>query len=190
MAAAVRFLHRPGEAGADLAYTRRQSGSPQSLTFASRAPPWPFVATKHRIRLPVALALFVAGCAFAEPRIDGPTPLGGTWALVEAPGIEITDGTEAPRIQFTVGSRIQGETGCADFSAPVRVNGSELAIGQLEIAAPQQICTLRRHAIEDAFMTALREVTAFSLGRPGDRLILSGPGGELVFVSPGTFPDP
>jgi len=146
------------------------------------------MASHRRVPVLLVLALAVAGCELAGPRIDGPTPLGGTWALVGAPGIEITDGLEAPRIQFTVGSRIQGETGCADFSAPVRVSGNGLEIGQLEVGAPPQVCSLRGRAIEDAFVTALSEVTTFSLGRPGDRLILSGPGGELVFVSPGSLP--
>ena len=138
----------------------------------------------------LAALLVVSGCGFGETRLDGPTPLGGTWAVVAAPGIEIIDGAEAPRVQFTVGARLQGETGCTDFSAPVRVTGNQLEIGPLELAEPQQPCSLRRTAIQAAFLGALHQVTSFSGGRPGERLTFNGAGGEIVLVSPESLPDP
>jgi heat shock protein HslJ len=114
---------------------------------------------------------------------QGPSPLGGTWTLVAAPGITIETKQEAPRFQFTEGGRLNVVTNCTEFSAPVTVAGSTFAFGELSIRTTAT-CTTRDHEIEDALVPALRQATELSGGLPGDRLRLSGPAGELVLAQP------
>lgn len=132
-----------------------------------------------RVLLVLGLCPIVAACSASER-----SPLGGTWTAIAAPGIIITAKLEAPRFQFTADLRtLNGSTNCTDFSVPVSVTGTAIAIGEVVIRSPTS-CTARDREIESAVVAALRQATEISGGLPSDRLILRGAGGELVLAQP------
>lgn len=132
----------------------------------------------HRALLVIGLGAVLAAC-----EVGGPSPFGGSWTAITATGINIETKSEAPQFQFTVGGRVNVVTGCTEFSAPVSVAGSTIAIGDFMIRTSTS-CTPRDREIENAVMAVLRQATEVSGGLPGDRLRLRGAGGELVLAQP------
>jgi heat shock protein HslJ len=126
----------------------------------------------------IGLCAVVAACGTSRP-----SPLGGTWTAIAAAGINIESKSEAPWFQFTEGGRLNGVTGCTEFSAPVSVADATIAIGEFTIGASTP-CTPRDREIENAVLAVLRQASAVSGGLPGDRLRLRGAGGELVLAQP------
>jgi len=127
----------------------------------------------------VLASVVVTGCG-----TPAATPgIGGTWTVVRIGDVAAVPMNE-PRIQFTVGGRVQGETGCSDFEAPLTVIGNALAIGQLERGYSDPHCPDPQRQQEEGFLVILRTADGIEeLGR--GRLRVSGPAGEMVLLSEG-----
>ncbi len=143
----------------------------------------------------IATLWALAGCLpSGSLRTGSPSnlDLGGTWTTVSVPGTIITERLEAPRVQFTDGGRIQGVTGCTDFSAPIRIEGERLAVGRFDTGSPDggaiPTCSLRDREIEAAFVRALSQADHISGGQTSGRLVIAGPGGEIVLAQPAVQP--
>lgn len=139
----------------------------------------------------------LAGCVplqSSPARSPSALDLGGTWTTVSVPGIVITDRLEAPRVQFVAPGRVQGATGCTDFSAPVRIEGDRVAVGPFDtgssVGGSDPTCSPRDREIEAAFVRALSQADHLSGGLASGRLIISGPGGEIVLAQPAAQPEP
>ena len=131
------------------------------------------------LRLAFVLCFALGACAPA-----GPSPLGGTWTAISAPGVVVESKLEAPRFQFSSDlMTLTGVTNCTEFSAPVKVTDGTFAIGEFVIRT-SVACTARDHEVEGAVVAALHAATGFSGGLPGDRLLLNGPNGDLVLAQP------
>ena len=129
----------------------------------------------------VLALLVVASCGGGAVGTGTSVDVGGTWTAVDVAG-HIPDRLDAPRIQFTEGGRIQGSTGCNDFSAEVQINGDRIAIGPIENTDVG--CGGKLGEIEAAFISALRVAHGIAGGSGTGRLVLTGPGGELVLAQP------
>ena len=77
--------------------------------------------------------------------------------------------------------RIGGQTGCNHYSAPYEINGELLNLsGPMEMTAAG--CSDEESAsLEERFTTALRAAETYRI--QGDRLTITFPGGELIFVA-------
>jgi heat shock protein HslJ len=121
--------------------------------------------------------------AFGACTPAGPSPLGGIWTAIEAPGVVVESKLEAPRFHFSSDLKtLNGVTNCTEFSAPVAMNDRTFAIGEFVIRASVS-CTARDHEIENAVVAALRDATEIAVGT-GDRLYFRGRNGELVLAKP------
>jgi heat shock protein HslJ len=127
------------------------------------------------------LALPVASCEATGARPRTSVDVGGTWTAIDVAG-HLPDRLDAPRVQFTAGGRIQGATGCNDFSGEVRIDGDRIAIGSLEHKGIG--CPAGAREIDVAFIVALRAAEQITGGRDTGRLVLTGTGGEIVFAQP------
>lgn len=139
----------------------------------------------------------LAGCVplqSSPARSPSALDLGGTWTTVSVPGIVITDRLEAPRVQFVAPGRVQGATGCTGFSAPVRIEGDRVAVGPFDagssVGGSDPTCSPREREIEAAFVRALSQADHLSGGLASGRLMISGPGGEIVLAQPAAQPEP
>jgi heat shock protein HslJ len=128
----------------------------------------------------LALGVALAGCAAVFPN-PTPSPLGGTWHVSIVNGVAV-DHADAATIQFTVGGDIQGSSGCHDFRGSVQVGDGTLQVGALT-PGPLVACAKSTLDAEAAFLAALRQVTSYRAGRPGNELILDGPGGTIVLTT-------
>lgn len=148
-----------------------------------------------RLILLIATLWALAGCGPPES-LSTSSPsgldLGGTWTTVSVPGTVITERFEAPQVQFTDGGRVQGATGCTDFSAPIRFEGERVAVGRFETGSSESgsvsTCSPRDREIEAAFVQALSQADHISGDRASGRLTISGPGGEIVLAQPAAQP--
>lgn len=129
----------------------------------------------------IILAAVVVGCQ-APAATD--SPFGGTWWVSAVNGIPVNH-SGAPEVQFTVGGEIRGSSGCHDFSAPVRVAGAGITVGVAVAKPADWVCPKELQDVEAAFLSALREVSSFSGGRPGCDLVLDGAGGTITMESTG-----
>lgn len=134
----------------------------------------------------VLASVVVTGCDLS-PVPDGTpaaTPgIGGTWTVVRIGEVAAVPMNE-PRIQFTVGGRVQGGTGCSDFEAPLTVSGNALTVGQLERGYSDPQCPGPQRQQEEGFLVILRTADGIEeLGR--GRLRVSGPAGEMVLLREG-----
>ena len=129
----------------------------------------------------VVVAALVASC---RAPVATPSPFGGTWWVSALNGAAV-DRFEAPEIQFTVGGEVRGSSGCHDFSAPFRVDGAMITVGDAIPTPSDYACPERDQEIEAAFLAALRQVATFSGGRPSCDLVLDGPGGAIALESTG-----
>ena len=112
------------------------------------------------------------------------SPFGGTWWVSAVNGIPF-DHSGAPEVQFTVGGEIRGSSGCHDFSAPVRVDGARITVGVAVAEPADWVCPKQLQDVEAAFLSALREVSTFTGGRPGCDLVLDGAAGTITMESTG-----
>lgn len=134
----------------------------------------------------VLASVVVTGCDLS-PVPDGTpaaTPgIGGTWTVVRINDMAAVPRGE-PRIQFTLGGQVQGETGCSDLKAPFVVDGNSLAVGRLEGGYRDPQCQAARRQQEQAFLAVF--LTAYRIEELGrGRLRLSGPDGEMVLLQEG-----
>lgn len=136
----------------------------------------------------VLVGVLVAACDLS-PVPDAttvPAPgIGGTWTVVRIADMAAVPMGE-PRIQFTLGGQVQGETGCSDFNGPFMVDGNSLEIGRLESGYRDPQCQAARGQQEQAFLAVFLTADRIEeLGR--GRLRLSGPDGEMVLLREGNF---
>lgn len=82
-----------------------------------------------------SMGLVAASCANDRPGVRPSVDVGSTWTAVNVTGAT-PDRLEAPRVQFTVSGRIQGTTGCSDFSGEVRIERNAIAVGGLVPSGP------------------------------------------------------
>jgi heat shock protein HslJ len=133
----------------------------------------------------LVLVVAVASCATDVPASTAAVSVGGTWRAVDVVGHK-PDALVAPRIQFVAPGRIQGATGCTDFSARVRIEGDRVSVRALEREAVP--CERELRQVDLAFLAALGAAERIAGGRDDGRLVLSGSAGEIVFVQPAPGP--
>ena len=147
-------------------------------------------------RILLIAALWALGGCVPSESLPTSSPsgldLGGTWTTVSVPGTVITERLEAPRVQFTVGGRLHGTTGCTDFNAPIQIEGERVAVGRFETGSSDggsvPTCSPRDREIEAAFVLALSQADHISGGLASGRLMIGGPGGEIVLAQPAAQP--
>jgi heat shock protein HslJ len=94
----------------------------------------------------VVVAALVATC---QAPVATPSPFGGTWWVSALNGTAV-DRFDAPEIQFTVGGEVRGSSGCHDFSAPFRVDGARITVGDAIPKPLDSVCPERVRNIEAA----------------------------------------
>lgn len=129
-------------------------------------------------------ALVAAVVASCQTPAASPSPFGGTWWVSALDGLPV-DRSGAPEVQFTVGGEIRGSSGCHDFSAPMRVNGARITVGDAIPKPADWACPKQVQDVEAAFLASLRLVVTFSGGRPSCELVLDGAGGTITLESTG-----
>ncbi len=143
---------------------------------------------KPILGLVMAVAL-LAGCAAERQPLDGLTPFGGTWTVLSIGGEQIDERIRAPTLQFQVRGILQVVTNCSGLELPVSFGDQRgIAFGQPTATGEGAPCDARDRTIEAELMAALLEVAAYREGRPGDRLVFTGPGSEIVLAQPAANP--
>jgi heat shock protein HslJ len=105
------------------------------------------------------------------------------WTLVS--GIDVKGWeTAPPGVTFSQG-QLSGSTGCNQFTAAYTVDAEKLAIG--DVAATLMACTGAAAEVEQAFLSALGQVTSWHLD--GDELVLEGGAPPLRFEVPSLVGD-
>lgn len=125
-----------------------------------------------------ALALGTLAHASPTPTLDG------DWRLVR-----LTDGGRlqavpvrfAPTLQAG-GGRVSGSTGCNRYSGALKAAGSALSFGPL--ATTMMACPDHVDGLEARFLELMNSARSFE--RRGDRLMVTGREGQLVFVRVGS----
>lgn len=143
--------------------------------------------TAPAVLVALAALAVLAGCAGpagtdggAEPEGTDPTVLEGAWELVSGTG---PDGEVEPVETHPVTLEIEGDgwrgtAACNTYDAEVSLDDDRLhvdGLGATEMACEEDGVM----ESEAAFLAALREVESWSV--PDGRLVLEGPGTELVF---------
>ncbi|WP_175540369.1 META domain-containing protein [Halomonas sp. QHL1] len=101
------------------------------------------------------------------------------WKLVMldgAPVVTHEDFREAHLVLHQEASRLAGATGCNTLMGSYRVENEQIAFGQ--IASTKMACPTTQMKTERDFLTALKQVTAWSVD--GATLVLSGDNNELL----------
>lgn len=114
--------------------------------------------------VPVILLGF-SGCQTSAHRPDAAVPLAGTeWVLTELNGkpFVASEGLLAPTLKLDAATkRANGTSGINRYAGPCELDGSAIKFGVLmgtRMAGPPEAM-----AIEDAFLAALREVSAWKI---------------------------
>jgi heat shock protein HslJ len=125
----------------------------------------------------VAAVLAVAACSALPGVLPGGPPAsleGTTWQVVGINGRAPIAGSE-PDIAFK-GGMVQGSMGCNSFTGVFQVQGTTVAMTQLSTS--DAACLEPLATQERLFMQAL--AGAQGIRMDGERLVIGGPGGELV----------
>jgi len=134
----------------------------------------------------VAIAgLALAACDRSDGILDGhPSTLNGTvWRAVSISGRPPVAGSE-PTVVFGP-SNANGSSGCNSYGGVYTYDPSSGAIAFKDVAMTLMLCAEpARNVVESLFTEALNAATSASID-PQGRLVLSGPGGEVLFVSMG-----
>jgi len=138
--------------------------------------------------LAVALTLatlMLAGCATSgggNTSGDVPELAGTRWTVARIDGKPLEKG-EPLTADFSVDGRINGDSGCNNFSGPYIQTGPTLQIG--ELLSTRRACTdsARQHQ-ENRVLALLQGATKVRVSR--DQLTLTGSSGSLVLQA-GTF---
>ena len=114
-------------------------------------------------------------------REDHPSTLAGSsWLVTSVNGHPPVGGT-APSAAFT-DVQVTGSAGCNGYGGRYRYDPSDGAIAFVELGQTAMLCVEpARNAFESALMQAIGGATTASMD-PAGRLVLSGPGGEVVLV--------
>ena len=134
----------------------------------------------------LALVLFavasLAACSDAElTREARPTTLAGTaWRVVAINGRPPVRGSE-PTAVFAAAD-VNGSAGCNSYGGQYQYDASTGAIAFRDVAQTLALCVEpARNDIEALFTRALNQAASASIDAEG-RLVLSGPGGEIVLA--------
>jgi heat shock protein HslJ len=129
----------------------------------------------------LASTSLVACSLFDLSREAHPTTLGGTaWRVVSVNGRPPVAGSE-PTAVFAP-TQVAGSSGCNSYSGQYTYEPSSGAIEFRDLATTLMLCTEEaRNDVETLFTTALTQATSASID-PAGRLVLTGPGGEIVLA--------
>jgi heat shock protein HslJ len=129
------------------------------------------------------VAILASACATASTPAASPEPLaiyGIDWQAVSVAG-HLPPAANRPTIRFEKG-RVEGNMGCNGFSTSnVRIAGNRLEVS--EITQTLMLCSGEAGLMEELYRRALDAAT--SIGLHDGQLVISGPGGEIVFEAPG-----
>ena len=142
-------------------------------------------------RVSIALLLlagigtFVAACDIGRdvtPSAGAPSTLAGTaWRAISVSGAALVQGRE-PTLAFVDETQVNGNTGCNSF-----FGGYAYADGTIEftnVGMTLMACDDAVGTVEGAFTKALNGATSAAID-DGGQLLLSGPGGEILFAPVG-----
>ncbi len=133
----------------------------------------------------VALTLCLLGCgsAGAPTTGDGPVDATGSWQLTggTVDGAPFPQVADAPVTMTVAGTEISGQSPCNHYGGRVVVDGTGTRFELGEMTA--RGCEQPVMAAEAVFVAALPRVRA--VAHDGARLILTGPGVELIFEKAG-----
>ncbi|WP_050713126.1 MULTISPECIES: META domain-containing protein [unclassified Halomonas] len=131
----------------------------------------------------IGALLITAGCSSAamdsQETAHHPdeTLINTYWRLVAldgAPVVALENFREAHLVLHQEASRLAGATGCNTLMGSYRVKNEHIAFGQ--IASTKMACPTAQMKTERDFLTALKQVTAWSVN--GATLVLSGENNE------------
>jgi len=134
------------------------------------------------VLLVVVLTLLLSACGEADlTREAHPNALAGSaWRVVSVNGRPPIAGSE-PTAVFTASS-VQGSAGCNSYGGPYSYDAATGSIAFRDIAQTLVLCVEpARNDIEALFMRAINQASSASID-PEGRLVLSGPGGEIVLA--------
>ena len=140
------------------------------------------MTTPLRLLFVLVLAATFAGCSESGLiREARPNTLTGTvWRVVSINGQPPVAGSE-PTISFAA-SEVKGSAGCNSYSGGYAYDPSTGSISFAQMAMTAMACVEdRRNQVEAAFTKALGSAASASMD-PQGRLILSGPGGEILLT--------
>lgn len=131
----------------------------------------------------IGILLMTSGCTVAatdsHKSITSPDEslINTYWKLVMLDGTPVVtheNFREAHLVLHQEASRLAGATGCNTLMGTYRVENEQIAFGQ--IASTKMACPTAQMKTERDFLTALKQVTAWSVD--GAKLILSGDNNE------------
>ncbi len=126
------------------------------------------------------LALVITACGGVAGPSPSPVPVvisGIEWRATSVAGLTPT-GDHVPTIRFD-DARAVGSTGCNEYGADVTVSGGAIEVG--DIVQTEMACVdAGVMELEAAFVRVLSGATTISV--VDGRLVVKGPGGELVFA--------
>lgn len=137
------------------------------------------------VMIVVLASLSLGACSESDLSRDAhPTTLTGTvWRAVSVAGQAPVAGGE-PTIAFT-DAQVKGSAGCNSYFGSYRYDPTTGAIQFQQLAMTAMACLdAARGGIEARFTQAINQVTSASID-PEGRLVLIGPGGEIVFAVDG-----
>ena len=132
--------------------------------------------------LVVVLALLLAACGESDlTRKAHPTTLAGSaWRAVAVNGRPPIAGSE-PTVVFAAGE-VKGSAGCNSYGGRYAYDPSTGAIAFQDLGMTLMACAEpARNDIETLFTRAINQAATASID-PEGRLVLSGPGGEIVLT--------
>jgi heat shock protein HslJ len=131
----------------------------------------------------IAIAgLTLAACDGSDViREDRPSTLNGTaWRAVTVSGRQPVAGSE-PTAVFGA-TNVNGSSGCNSYGGVYTYDASTAAIALKDVAMTLMLCAEpARNVVESLFTQALNAATSASID-PEGRLVLSGPGGQVLLV--------
>ncbi len=134
------------------------------------------------VLLAVALALLLSACGESDlTREARPTALtGSAWRVVAVNGRPPIAGSE-PTVVFTA-AEVKGSAGCNSYGGHYEYAPSTGAIAFRDLGMTAMACAEpARNDIEVLFTRAINQAATASID-PAGRLVLSGPGGEIVLT--------
>lgn len=127
------------------------------------------------------LGVVLIACSAAGGQSPAPSPLdiqGMEWRAVSVAG-RAPVAPHIPTIKLD-GARAGGNAGCNTYGADVAITGTTITVNQL-MQTEMACADPNAMAIEGTFVTTLAAATTVEI-RDG-KLVIGGPGGELVFES-------
>jgi heat shock protein HslJ len=139
------------------------------------------MTTTVRLLLLLVLAGLSLGACTPVVRESHPTTLAGTaWRVVAINGRPPVAGSE-PTTSFAA-AEVKGSAGCNSYGGRYAYDPSSGAIDFGDLAMTKMACAdPGRNDVEALFTQTIAQVTTASID-PEGRLVLAGPGGEIVLA--------